>query len=79
MPPGDPCGGGGEENGVMGPNAVASLLNGMERDDRRENAEKKKAMFRNKVQLGLGLVKSLGPAGPAKVRNKCYMLNVSSS
>lgn len=49
--PGDPGGGGGEEDGVIGPNAVASLVNGMERDDRRENVEKKKAMFRNKVQL----------------------------
>ena len=50
--PGDP--GGGDDlvasNGLIGPNAVASLVSGMERDDRRENSEKKKAMFRNKVQ-----------------------------
>ena len=32
--PGDPGGGGGEEDRVMGPNAVASLVNGMELDDR---------------------------------------------
>ena len=51
LPPGDPGGGVNEENGVMGPNAVVAFVNGMERDDRRENSEKKKAMFRNKVQL----------------------------
>ena len=52
--PGDPGGGGDDlvgSNGLIGPNAVASLVSGMEREDRRENAEKKKAMFRNKVQL----------------------------
>ena len=51
LPPGDPGGGVNKENGVMGPNAVVAFVNGMERDDRRENSEKKKAMFRNKVQL----------------------------
>ena len=51
--PGDPGGGGDDlvaSNGLMGPNAVASLVSGMERDDRRENSEKKKAMFRKTMQ-----------------------------
>ena len=52
--PRDPGGGGGGgvgENGVIGNNALHVLVNELERDDRRENADKKKALFRNKVQL----------------------------